>query len=63
MDVTFDYVLKNGIGQSPLYYFDDKAKFEGIAMPCNTATIGSAQYKSNKFFIKEFRKIKFTDCA
>ena len=61
-DTVFAYVQKYGVGQSISYYYDDKAKKQGIVSDCNIAVIATKAYAKNRIFIKEYKKVKYADC-
>lgn len=60
---VFFYAKNQGVGQSPNYFYDDKAKYEGILSECNTTIIRSRAYDKNRVFIKDSTIIRFGDCA
>lgn len=60
---AYNYAKNTGVGQSSLYYYDDKAKFEGVLSPCDSAFTKNPVYDRSRQFIKEGVRIRFGDCA
>lgn len=60
---AYNYAQNFGIGQSSLYYYDDKAKYEGVLSPCDVTFTKNLLYERSRQFIKEGVRIRFGDCA
>lgn len=58
----YDYVKGKGVGQNSVYYYDDRAKLDGVLSACNGLIISSPGYTKTRVFIKESKRIKAGDC-
>ena len=60
---AYNYIEKEGVGNSILYPYDSNAINQGIVSSCNTNLINNPLYKISKTFIRSSHFIPHGDCA